>query len=298
MQTVMENMDDFWKWLKNFWDSELFKIGNAHFTLGTILYLLIAITALLYITAKIRNFLVRKIFPRYNLDVGVSEAVATIIRYILVTLGFIIIIQSTGIDLSALGILLGALGVGIGFGLQGITNNFISGIIILFERPVKVGDRIEVDGIAGNIVRISARATTIISNDNIAIILPNSDLINEKVINWSLNDRNIRFNFPVGVSYKEDPEVIRKLLLEVAAENDGVLKKPAPDVLFEEFGDSSLNFNLRVWTHKYSDTPRMLKSQLYYAIFKKFREHNIEIPFPQRDLHLKSGFDKIEKTGE
>jgi small-conductance mechanosensitive channel len=109
-------------------------------------------------------------------------------------------------------------------------------------------------------------------------------------------NRNVRLNFPVGVSYKENPEIIKKLLIEVADSNPGVLKEPKPDVLFDSFGDSSLDFKLRVWTADYSDTPMVLKSQLYYAIFKKFKEHNIEIPFPQRDLHLKSGFEKNEKA--
>ncbi|MDO8899569.1 MAG: mechanosensitive ion channel, partial [Bacteroidales bacterium] len=134
-----------------------------------------------------------------------------------------------------------------------------------------------------------------ITNDNIAVIVPNSDLVNNRVINWSHTNRDIRLNFPVGVSYKEDPEIIRKLLIEVADSNTGVLQKPKPDVLFDSFGDSSLNFMLRVWTAEYSDMPKVLKSQLYYAIFKKFKENNIEIPFPQRDIHLKSGFEEKRK---
>jgi small-conductance mechanosensitive channel len=171
-------------------------------------------------------------------------------------------------------------------------------VIILFERPIKVGDRVEVDDIVGRVDSISGRATTIITNDNIGVIVPNSDFINQRVINWSLNDQNVRLNFPVGVSYKEDPEVIRKLLLEVARENPGVLQHPKPDVLFDEYGDSSLDFMLRVWTNQFSDTPKVLKSELYYAIFEKFNEHGIEIPYPQRDVHLKSGFGQIEnKSG-
>lgn len=226
-------------------------------------------------------------------NIGVSQSIATIVRYLLIIIGLIIIFQTTGIDLSALGLLVGALGVGIGFGLQSITNNFISGLIILFERPIKVGDRIEIDDLAGNIVDISARATTIITNDNIAVIVPNSDFINSRVINWSHNNRRIRLNFPVGVSYNEDPEKIRTLLEEVAKANSGVLSSPKPYVLFESYGDSSLNFNLLVWTSEFIDRPKILKSELYYEIFRKFKEHNVEIPFPQRDIHLKSGFEKV-----
>jgi len=287
-------MNDIVDVLLSFWGKVLFNLGQAEFTFGLLVSVLIVIFLLFFISAKLKLLLVRKIFPRYNIDIGVGESIATIIRYSIITIGFIIIIQATGINLSTLGLLIGALGIGIGFGLQNITNNFISGIIILFERPVKVGDRIEVNNVTGNIVRISVRATTIITNDNISIIVPNSEFINSVVINWSLENRNVRFNFPVGVAYKEDPQKIKKLLMEVAQENKGVLKDPSPDVLFEEFGDSSLVFNLRVWSAEYSDRPKVLKSQLYYSIFEKFREHGVEIPFPQRDLHIKSSFGKSD----
>ncbi|HNS17890.1 MAG TPA: mechanosensitive ion channel [Bacteroidales bacterium] len=287
----MKNFDQVVDWFHSVWNLELFHLGESIFTTRTIILLIISLFLLLFLASKIRKLLVKKIFPRYNLDVGVSQAIANIVRYFLVLLGLLIIFQTTGIDLSALGILIGALGIGIGFGLQSVTNNFISGIIILFERPVKVGDRVEIDDLSGNIVKISARATTIITNDNITVIVPNSDFINSRVINWSHNDRNVRLNFPVGVSYKEDPEMIRKILIQVADENPGVLKNPRPEVLFDEFADSSLNFILRVWTSEYIDTPIILKSQLYYAIFTRFKENAIEIPYPQRDIHLRTGFE-------
>jgi small-conductance mechanosensitive channel len=291
----MNNLNEILERLNNYWNYELFRLGESSFASKTLILLLISLFLLFYLTSKVKKLLIKKILPRYNMDVGVSQSIATITSYLLIIIGLFVILQTTGIDLSAVGLLIGALGIGIGFGLQNITNNFISGIIILFERPVKVGDRIEIDDLAGNIVNISARTTTIITNDNIAVIVPNSDLVNSRVINWSHLNRNVRLNFPVGVSYKENPEIIRKLLIEVADANPGVLKEPKPDVLFESFGESSLDFKLRVWTSEYSDTPMVLKSQLYYAIFKKFQEQKIEIPYPQRDLHLKSGFDKREK---
>lgn len=294
----MNSYEKILNWIKTYWNLELFHLGTSPFTPKTLLLLILSLFLLFYMSSKIKKLLVGKIFPRYDLDIGVGQSIATIVRYALIIIGIVVIFQTTGIDLSAIGLLVGALGVGIGFGLQNVTNNFISGIIILFERPIKVGDRIEIDELAGNIVDISARATTVITNDNIAVIVPNSDIVNTRVINWSHNNRNVRFNFPVGVSYKEDPELIRKLLIEIATGNPGVLKNPKPDVLFDEFGDSSLNFIFRVWTSDYSDTPGMLKSELYYEIFKKFKEHNIEIPFPQRDIHLKSGFKKVSDQFE
>jgi len=284
-------------WLKATWNFEWFSLGESPFTTKTFLLLIFSLFLLFYLSAKIRKILVNRIFPRYGLEIGISQSIATILRYVLIIIGLIIIFQTIGIDLSAIGLLIGALGVGIGFGLQNITNNFISGLIILFERPIKVGDRIEIDDLAGNIVDISARATTIITNDNIAVIVPNSDFINNRVINWSHNNKEVRLNFPVGISYNEDPEKIRKLLTEVVNENNGVLSSPEPYIRFEGFGDSSLNFDVLVWTSEYIDRPKILRSELYYEIFAKFKEHNIEIPFPQQDIHLKSGFEKIvDKT--
>lgn len=293
MKAFLENLKLFWEKLVEIFNTPLFDIGKTSVDLSNILFFVISILLLLFITKKLKNLLVNKILIKYGLEKGTSKSIGTIIYYIFVVLGFFIIIQTVGIDLTGLNLLAGALGVGIGFGLQNITNNFISGIIILFERPIKEGDRIEVGNVKGDVIKISARSTTVLTNDNISIIVPNSEFINSKVINWSHNDRNVRFKFPVGVSYKEDPKLIRKILLEVAQDNNGVLKKPAPEVLLDEFGDSSLNFLLAVWTVDYTDKPNILKSQLYYAIFKKFGDNNIEIPFPQSDIHIKDGLEKF-----
>jgi len=269
----------------------LFSIGQSTVTFSLILYLIISIGLLFYLSGKLKSLLQNRILIRYNVDIGIRQAISTILRYIIVVIGLVIIIQSTGIDLSFIVILAGALGVGIGFGLQNITNNFVSGIVILMERPIKVGDRIEMttpggENIAGDVVNISARATTINTNDNIALIVPNSNLITSTVINWSYNDRRVRFNFIVPVHYKEDPILVKKLLTEVARENEGVLSNPAPDVLVDEFDDSSVNYRLRVWTTRYIHRPGTLKSQVYYAVLKKFRENNITIPYHQLDLHF------------
>lgn len=274
----------------------MFQMGTTSISAGLLLYLIFSVGLLFYLSGKFKRLMQNRILLRYNVELGLRQAISAIMRYVILVIGFIVIIQSTGIDLSFLTILAGALGVGIGFGLQGVTNNFVSGIVILLERPIKVGDRIEItnaagENINGDVVNISARATTILTNDNIAIIVPNSDLISHPVINWSYNDRRVRFNFKIGVHYKEDPLLVKKLLKEVALENEGVLNSPSPDVLMDEFADSAMVFILRVWTTRYIQKPGVLKSQLYYALHKKFKENNIEIPYPQRDLHLRSGFD-------
>ncbi len=296
MKEEAQPLENIWLEIKS-WAAEAYELLNTPFgTLGStaisitfIVYLVLSIFLVYYLSKKAKQLLVNKILNKTNLDVGVSQSIGTIVRYIIIVLGLAIIFQSAGLDLSALGVVAGAVGVGIGFGLQNIFNNFISGLIILFERPIKVGDRVQVENITGDVVRIAARATTVITNDNISIIIPNSEFVSSRVINWSHNDRMIRFRYRVGVSYKEDPEKIKTLLLEVAANNPNVLTSPSPDVMFIGFGESSLDFELWVWTIKLINRPTRLKSQLYYAIFKKFKEHKVEIPFPQRDLHIKSG---------
>jgi small-conductance mechanosensitive channel len=283
------------QWYKDAYDflsTPFGNVGSSEISITFLLYLVISILLVMVVAKKAKQILVNRILSRTKMDAGVTQSIGTIVRYVIIILGLVIIFQSAGLDLSALSVLAGALGVGIGFGLQNIFNNFISGLIILFERPIKVGDRVQIENISGDVVRIAARATTIITNDNISIIIPNSEFVSSRVINWSHNDRMVRFRIPVGVAYKEDPETIRKLLLEVAANNQNVLKSPAADVIFTEFGDNSINFELWVWTIKLINRPKVLQSQLYYAIFKKFKEHNIEIPFPQRDLHFKNDLPK------
>lgn len=269
-------------------NSPLLTIGKTTITPWLIIYVILLFILLIVLSKKIKNWLINSILVKSNLDSGTINSIATITRYIIILAGLFAILQSMGIDLSTITLLAGALGVGIGFGLQNITNNFVSGIIILFERPIKVGDRIQVEDIIGDVVKISLRATTVVTNENISVIVPNSEFISTRVINWSHNDRNVRFNVPVGVSYKEDPQKIKEVLLSVASDNHFVLKNPEPDVIFVEFGDSSLNFVLRIWTSEMIQKPKILISEIYFEIFKRFRENKIEIPFPQRDLHIKT----------
>lgn len=274
----------------------LFTLGDNEISLITIIYVLFSFVALTWISGRFRKILVSRILVKANIEPSVRESIGTVTKFLIILIGTIIIIQTAGIDMTAITLVAGALGVGIGFGLQNITDNFISGIIILFEKPIKVGDRIEVGEIQGNVTNISFRATQVLTNDNISVIVPNSQFISNQVINWSHNDRNIRFRIPVGVSYNEDPDKIRELLLQVADANPHVLKTPPPSVLFDAYGDNSLNFFLAVWTATHTDRPRVLKSELYFEIFRKFKAEGVEIPFPQRDIHLKTQPIFIERV--
>ena len=288
LQSAWDSIVSFLTKVGEIFTTNLFTLGQSNITLGTIFYLIIGFILLSYVARRFRDILVNRILVKANVDKSARNSIGLITRVMLIFVGSIFIIQTAGIDMSSLSLLAGALGVGIGFGLQNITDNFISGIIILFEKPIKVGDRIVVGGTEGDVINISVRATTILTNENISIIVPNSEFISSRVTNWSHNDRNIRFDLPVGVSYGEDPAKVKKVLLEVARQSDHVLKKPEPIVFFDEFADSSLNFTLGVWTSTYRDKPRQLKSALYFEIFEQFKKEGIEIPFPQRDVHIKS----------
>lgn len=280
----MEYLD----FLSNILNYEIGSFGDINLSVGLILYLILSIVFVIFISGYIKKIVVKKILAGRDFDFGTRDAIGTIVKYFVLILGFTTVLQTSGINLSALGFVAGALGIGIGFGLQNITSNFISGLIILFERPVKVGDRVEIGDVIGSIVKISARSTTVVTNDNIAYIVPNSEFIENKVINWSFTDTKIRLGFDVGVSYNEDPEKVRAILLRIAKENPNVLNTPEPLIIFDEFGDSSLNFILYVWTSEFINRPKILKSELYFEIFKAFKKEGIEIPFPQRDLHVRS----------
>jgi small-conductance mechanosensitive channel len=192
------------------------------------------------------------------------------------------------VNLTSLGFLAGAVGVGFGFGLQNIISNFISGLIILAERPIAIGDRVEIGGVAGQVREISLRSTTVVTNDNMAIIVPNADFITQRVTNWSYEDPRVRFRVPFGVAYGTDLPKLRTLMLEVAAEHPKALKEPEPELFFVGFGDSSLNFELAVWSSESTLSPRRFRSELFFAIEKKLRESGIEIPYPQQDLHVRT----------
>lgn len=282
--------------LKSYFDVPLLTLGTAQVTILTIVYLIIFSVLLFYLTARLRNWIVEQILTRIKMDVGARQATGSIIRYFVIAVGFIIILQTAGIDLTALNVLAGAVGIGLGFGLQNIVNNFISGLIILFERPIKVGDRIVVGNVEGDVVRIEARSTEVVTNDNITIIVPNSRFITENVINWSHNDRKVRFRIPVSVAYGSDVRLVERLLLDVADKDPNVLDKPAPGVRLMEFGDNGLLFELRAWSTTLIHRKGLLVSNLNFAILAKFTEHGIEIPFPQRDLRIRGGSAEVTKN--
>src|SRR6059036_338007 len=260
------------------------------------IFLLVALlVAVFWISSRTKRFLFNRLLAQSGLDRSLQYAISQVISNIVLVVGIFIVLENTGIRLGALTVFAGAVGVGVGFGLQNIASNFISGLVILAERPITIGDRVEVAGITGQVERIRARSTVIRTNDNISMIVPNTKFIDSPVTNWTYGDPRVRFRVPIGVAYGSDLETVRNALLEVARENSHVLEDPKPTVFLETFGDSAINLELVVWSKEMSYRPRRFRSDLNFAIAQKLREAGIEIPSPQRDLHFRDGIIKLEK---
>jgi small-conductance mechanosensitive channel len=270
-----------------FFDTRLFTIGTTDVTLSAIFVFLFILLIMVILSRLFARKLIDRILIRLQIEEGTRYTFRRVIELTFILIGAIIAFQSIGINLSGLAVIFGLLSVGIGFGLQNITSNFVAGLILLFERPIKVGDRVTVGGIEGDVIEINIRSTTIRSLNNIDIIVPNSEFVSSQVVNWSHGDRKIRLDIEVGVSYNSDLETVLRSLKEVATENPEILRDPEPDVHLREFGDSSWNMKLRIWI----DNPKRhpgVRSDINCAIVQKFRENGVEIPFPQRDFHLRS----------
>jgi small-conductance mechanosensitive channel len=274
----------------------LFELGDKPLTLSSLLKLSFLFVLVIVLERILRRSILQRILARTRLEEGMRFAIARMTGYVFIAIGFYVALKLVGIDLTSLAVLAGAIGVGIGFGLQNVVSNFISGVIILAERPIEVGHRIEVAGVAGRVMEIKLRSTVVLTNDNISVIVPNSNLISEPVVNWSYGDPKVRLNLPIGIAYGSDVEVFRRSMIEVAVAHPQVLATPAPEVFFIGFGDSSLNFELGVWTAEVVRGPKKLRSDLYYAIERTLRENKIEIPFPQRDVHVRSGILSIQRS--
>jgi small-conductance mechanosensitive channel len=265
-------------------------------TLVQIFLLVALLLGVFWVSARTKSFLFNRFLVNSGLDRSLQYAISQIVSNIVLVVGVFIVLDNAGIHLGTLTVFAGAVGVGIGFGLQNIASNFISGLVILAERPITIGDRVEVAGVAGQVQQIRARSTVILTNDNITMIVPNTKFIDSPVTNWTYGDPRVRFRIPIGVAYGSDLEKVRNALVEVARENSHVLPQPEPTVFLETFGESSINLELVVWSKEMSYRPRRFRSDLNFAIARKLREAGIEIPSPQRDLHFRDGVVRVEMT--
>lgn len=272
--------------------SREFNLGSLSLTLGDLLVFLVAATIAFWSARIVRLLLRDEILARMSLPRGVAESVSSLTYYVLILLGFLGALAAAGFNVSQLTLVFGALGVGIGFGLQNVVNNFVSGLILMFERPLRSGDFVEVSGISGRVLNIGMRATTIGTPEGAEVVVPNGTLLAGNLVNWTLLDTNRRIEVPVGVAYGSDPDKVTSLIREAAAGTPGIASQPAPVVLFQGLGDSSLKFLVQAWTQDF-DRWIPIRSDLYTRVYSALEQAGFEIPFPQQDLHLRSISDEV-----
>ena len=263
------------------------EIGDLSISPINIVGALVVFIVTLVLVKNIQRWSEQRLMPATDLDTGLKNSIQTSIGYVGFILAAMLSFSYMGVNLSNIALVAGALSVGIGFGLQSIVNNFVSGLILLVERPIKTGDWVVVGSDQGYVSKISVRATKIETFDRATVIVPNSDLISNRVMNWMHNGSMGRIIVPIGVSYDSDPEQVRDILMRVASQSDSVSSYPSPSVYFMEFGASSLDFELRCFIHDINYS-LSAKSDLRFAIFKALKEANIEIPFPQQDVYIRS----------
>ncbi len=263
-------------------------IQSVKFSIFNVLSAVLIVGAATLASKIVRAILNAKVYPSVGVEVGVAYAINTIISYAIVVIGFFLVLIALGVNLSALTVVLASLSVGIGFGLQTLTENLISGFIILFGRSVRKGDYITVNDIYGRVEAVGARSVVVRTVDNYDLLIPSKDLVGGTIINWTYRDSIVRAHIPVGVTYSAEPRVVERVLNEAAEKHDNILAQPAPEVWFVGFGDSAINFELLVYYDCRQTMAERLKGELYYHIWDALEQEGIEIPFPQRDLHVRS----------
>jgi potassium efflux system protein len=285
---ALEVIDPLGKWVAGLLTGEI-RIGELEFSLEKVFSFVAVILLAIWIARLVAFVLDVEILPRLKLKRGASNAISTVVQWTILGAGLLTAGSALGLQAGQLAIVFGALSVGIGFGLQNIVSNFVSGLILIFEQPVKVGDKVEITSLAltGEVRRIGIRASVVRTFDGAEVIVPNGNLISSEVVNWTLSDQRRRVRVEVGVAYGTDPHRVMEVLKAVAVAHPEVLKYPEPAVVFLEFAQSSLNFRLMFWTATFDDFFRV-RSEVYVAVNDALKEEGITIPFPQRDLHVKS----------
>jgi small-conductance mechanosensitive channel len=261
-------------------------LGALHLSVGDVLAFVVTVWASFKVSSLVRFVLEEDVFPRLQLRAGLPYALSSFVRYAIVFVGFVLALLALGVNLDRVTILGGAFGVGVGFGLQNIVNNFVSGLIVLFERPVRVGDAVQIGEVQGEVRRIGIRSSTVYTGEGAEVIVPNSLLVSDKVTNWTPVDQRRRLDVPVNVAYGTAPAEVLKVLDAVARAHQDVVGQPAPQALFLGFGDSALRFELRAWTDRL-DRHVTIRSELGVAVYAALREAGMTIPFPQQDVHVR-----------
>ena len=264
--------------------SKTWAVGSLEISFNAVFDFILIVIGTFIIARLIRIVLDMEVFPRIKLPRGIPGAISMVIRYVVVAVGIIVALYSLGIDLGKFGLLAGALGVGLGFGLQNVIANFVSGLILAFERPIQVGDTVQVDTLFGNVKSIGVRSSTVSTFDGSEVIVPNADLISNRVTNWTLSDRRRRLELPVKVAYGNDPHEVLDLIVSVAQNHPEVLKDPAPFSVFNGFGDNYLDFTL--YYYIYTQNFFKAKSEVALGVHDLIKSKGIDTPRPQRDVRM------------
>jgi small-conductance mechanosensitive channel len=267
------------------------QLGDTTVTFWLIVRAILILLAIVYVSRLAQAYFDYKLYPSFGIDPGLGYALNTVFKYTTLGIGFLIVLNILGLNLQFLLVFAGAIGIGVGLGLQNMAANVISGFTIIFGGKIRKGDWIEVESMVGEVTDIYLRATRVRTRDNIEYLVPNSNMISNTIVNYSLSSPLIRIELPVGVSYSANPRQVEKILL-AAAENEPLVDKThMPAVRFMEYADSSINFELLVWIDVRKTPRRKVRSNLYFVIFEELAKAGIEIPFPQRDVHIRSKID-------
>ncbi|MFU8803747.1 MAG: mechanosensitive ion channel family protein, partial [Bradymonadaceae bacterium] len=271
-------------------------VGRVEISLFSILHVALIVGVTILATKLFKAILNAKIYPTLDVEIGVAYAVNTLINYALFMVAFFLCLFALGVHLSAVVVVIASLGVGIGFGLQTLTENLISGFIILFGRSVKKGDFITVNSVYGQVEAVGARSVVVRTPDNYDMLIPSKEIVSGQIINWTYHDSVVRIHIPVGVSYKSHPREVERVLKEACSQYPLILESPAPEVWLTSFGDSSINFSLLIYFDCRQITERKLRGQFNFVVWDALEAAKIQIPFPQRDVHLKSTDASPEMT--
>jgi potassium-dependent mechanosensitive channel len=263
------------------------EIGQISVTLGSILLFFVSIYIAFWVARTVRVVLRDEVLPKMDLPRGVGNSISSLSYYGLVLIGLMVALAAAGFETSQFALVFGALGIGIGLGLQNVVNNFVSGLILMFERPIQPGDVVEVSGTSGTVREIGMRATTLTTFEGADVVVPNGTLLSEKLINWTLSDMNRRIDVEVSVAYGSDPRRVLALLREVAQGTPGISAVPVPAIVFKGFGASSLDFSIRAWTDNFGDWVT-IRTEMTARVYEALAKEGIEIPYPQQDIHIRS----------
>ncbi|HMA17449.1 MAG TPA: mechanosensitive ion channel domain-containing protein [Thermoanaerobaculia bacterium] len=273
----------------NFLSTRLFRVGETQITVSSLLIALAILVASFVLSRLARTFVADRLLGRTRMAVGSRYAIGRVFGYVILALGVLVALQPLGVNATTLAVFGGAIGIGVGFGLQDVVKNFVAGLIILVERPIQIGDSIELGDVIGEVTEIRGRATVVRTNDDIYLIVPNSRFISDTVTNRSFRQRRVRYRVPVTVASGADPGEVETALLEAASQSENVLAEPAPSVWFREFGESGLTFELLCWTSRLLGSAGSFRSELNHLIYDALRKRGIEIPSPQLDVRVRDG---------